>query len=153
MATVGATMQPLHGSFLTPRYEKARVYDAMRAGIFTCPAETSLRDVARIMATHHIHCVVVTDLPERGKDGPAWGLVTDLDLTRAAGADADGRTAGETAATELITVAADESLPRAAQLMGEHDLSHLVVVHPSTRKPLGVLSTLDLAGVLAWGEA
>jgi hypothetical protein len=36
--------------------------------------------------------------------------------------------------------------------MAEHDVAHLIVVAPQTDKPVGVLSTLDIAGVLAWGE-
>jgi len=147
------TIQPPHGSYLSPRYEKARVTDAMRLGIFTCPPETSLKEVAQMMATHHIHCVVVTDMAGRSDGKRPWGVISALDVARAAGPDSAERTAGETAATELITVAADEALSRAAQLMGEHDTSHLVVVQSTTGKPVGVLSTLDIAGVLAWGEA
>ena len=148
-----ATMQPPHGSYVSRCYEKARVSDAMRIGIFTCPPETSLREVAQMMATHHIHCVVVTDMPGRGDGERHWGVISALDLARAAGPDAADHSAGETAATELVTVAADEALSRAAQLMGDHDISHLVVVQSTTGKPVGVLSTLDIAGVLAWGES
>jgi CBS domain-containing protein len=50
-----------------------------------------------------------------------------------------------------VTVAADESLERAAQLMAEHQVSHLVVIQPHPGHPVGVLSALDLAGVLASG--
>ncbi|HEY7630098.1 MAG TPA: CBS domain-containing protein [Thermoleophilaceae bacterium] len=150
MSPTGTTLEPLRGSFLMPAFENARVYDAMRVGVFTCPKETSLKEVARMMATHHIHCVIVTEL--KGESGQPWGVISDLDLVRA-GEGALERTAGEAAATELVTVAADETVERAAQLMGEHDISHLVVVQPQTGKPAGVLSTLDIAGVLAWGEA
>jgi CBS domain-containing protein len=148
MPSTDFAVQPVHGSFLTPRFEDARVYDAMRKGIFTCDPDTSLRDVARLMATHHIHSVVVTS-PQG--DTP-WGLVTDIDLARAAGSDLAERTAGETAAAQLVTVSSDDTLARAAQLMAEHDTAHLVVVHAVTGKPTGVVSTLDVAGVLAWGE-
>lgn len=141
-------LQPVHGSYLTPRFEDARVYDAMRKGIFTCDPETSLRDVARLMATHHIHSVVVNS-PQG--DAP-WGLVTDIDLARAAGSDLNDRVAGETAAAQLVTVSSDDTLAHAAQLMGEYETAHLVVLHAVTGKPTGVLSTLDIAGVLAWGE-
>src|SRR6185437_3955732 len=102
MTTIGTTIQPSHGSYLTPRYEKALVSDAMRIGVFTCPPETSLRDVAQMMATHHIHCVVVTDIAGRGKGRRSWGILSALDLVRAAGPDAAERTASETAATELV---------------------------------------------------
>jgi hypothetical protein len=33
-----------------------------------------------------------------------------------------------------------------------HSSSHVVAVDPETRRPVGILSTLDIAGVLAWGE-
>ena len=56
-------------------------------------------------------------------------------------------------AREFLTVAPDEALERAAQMMLEHRATHLVVVDPETDRPLGVLSTLDVAGVLAWGRA
>jgi CBS domain-containing protein len=44
-----------------------------------------------------------------------------------------------------------EPLVRAAQLMVEHQLTHLIVV--SEARPVGVVSTLDVAGCMAWGEA
>lgn len=34
-----------------------------------------------------------------------------------------------------------------------HGASHLVVVDPRAERPVGILSTLDIAGALAWGEA
>jgi CBS domain-containing protein len=141
------------GSYLTPSFEQARVSDAMRAGVLTCPPDTSLKTVARMMATYHIHCVVVrgADLERTGSEEP-WGIVSDLDAV-AAGADAEDRTAASACATEVVTVSPDETLERAAQLMTEHDVSHLVVVDPATKSPVGVLSTLDIAGVIAWGRA
>jgi CBS domain-containing protein len=146
------TNEPL-GSYLTPAFEHARVSDAMRAGVITCPPDTSLKAVARMMATYHIHSVVVRGADfERAGSEESWGIVSDLDMV-AAGADADERTAASACATEVVTVKPDETLERAAQLMTEHDLAHLVVVDPSTKDPIGILSTLDIAGVVAWGRA
>lgn len=124
----------------------------MRVGIITCPPETSLKDVARMMATYHVHCVVVTDMDPEGESERPWGILSDLDLVRAGGPDAADRRAGATAATELVTVTADDTLAHAAQLMTEHETSHLVVAQSGTGQPVGVLSSLDIAGVLAWGE-
>jgi len=42
-----------------------------------------------------------------------------------------------------------EPLARAAQLMAEHGSSHLVVVAAGRRRPVGVISTLDVARCLA----
>jgi len=37
----------------------------------------------------------------------------------------------------------------AAEVMAEHEASHLVVTHATSGHPVGVLSTLDLAAVIA----
>ncbi len=139
------------GSFRTPHLPHARVGDAMHPGVVTCRAETSLRDVARILATRHVHCVVVRDVRESSE---AWRVLSDLDLVAAAaGPGFEERTAGGCAATEVVAISAEEPLDAAARLMTEHRTSHLVAIDPASREPLGIVSTLDVAGVLAWGEA
>ena len=80
-------------------------------------------------------------------------MVSDLDLAAAAGGDVDARTVREVAGTEAVTVDANEKLPRAAQLMTEHGVSHLIVMAPRISHPVGVLSTLDVAEALAWGAS
>ena len=42
----------------------------------------------------------------------------------------------------------DDSLGRAAQLMSEYGVAHLAVIDPSTDRPSGVLSSLDLARMI-----
>jgi CBS domain-containing protein len=105
-----------------------------------------------MMATNHIHSVVVTVGSEASVPQP-WGIVSDLDLAKAAAGSALDRTAAEMAVTEVITVEPDESLERAAQLMAEHETAHLIVVDAVLGRPVGVISTLDIAGVVAWGRA
>jgi CBS domain-containing protein len=147
MSPSGTTLQPLQHSFYAPEFAKAKVIDAMRLGVISCSADTSLREAARMMSTYRIHCIVVFDL----EGSRPWGVVSDLDLTAAAGRDLDELSIGAIASTELVTVHADETLERAAQLMAEHQVGHLVVVKSPDDHPVGVLSTLDVAGVLAWG--
>jgi len=53
------------------------------------------------------------------------------------------------AANEPLAVSADERLHRAAQLMTEHGVSHLIVLDAAGGFPVGVLSTLDVASVYA----
>jgi CBS domain-containing protein len=153
MSPTPTMVEPIHGGYLMPSYDAAHVHDAMRVGIFTCPPETPLKTVARMMASYHVHCVVVTSSDAEGVSEQPWGVVSDLDLVHAAGMDAMDRTAGGTAATELVTVAADDTLARAAKLMTDHQVSHLIVIQPDSGRPVGVISTLDIAGVVAWGEA
>jgi CBS domain-containing protein len=125
----------------------------MRPGIITCPPETSLASVARIMATNHVHAVVVSGIESAPQGGEhlAWGLISALDLVGAALPRVDMIDAGALAHTEIVTVDVAEPLARAAQLMVEHQLTHLMVV--SGAEPVGILSTLDVAGCLARGEA
>jgi CBS domain-containing protein len=149
MSPSGTTMQPLQHTFTAPPFEQAAVLDAMRAGVISCPPDTPLREVARIMATYRIHSVVVSDLDG---DRP-WGIVSDADIAGAAREDVDACSARDVARTELVTIRADEPLARAAQLMTEHEVGHLVVVQAPSGRPVGVLSTLDVAGVLAWGDS
>ena len=130
------------------RVGETRVEDAMHVGVVVCQRHTPLPEVARIMAEHRIHAVVVADDP--GDASSLWGVVSDLDLIAAASVrNLDDQTAGGSAVSPALIVSPDESLMRAIQLMTEHATSHLVVVAPATGRPIGVLSTLDVARALA----
>jgi CBS domain-containing protein len=141
------TSSEIEGSYRTPSFEKARVSDAMRPGVVSCAPDTALRTVARIMAERHIHSVVISDLNAES----GWGLVSDIDLLGAAEGGIEGMSAGEVAGTELPAVAPDEDLSQAARTMKEHGVSHLIVVDGG--RAIGVISSLDVAGILAWGMA
>ena len=131
--------------------QKLRVIDAMHPGVIACPFGTPLQTVARMMATYRVHAVVV--LAHEGDEippGALWGVVSDTDLIQAAqGPDFELQTAQALAATPALTVASSESLERAVQLMVEHEVTHLIVVERHAERPVGVLSTLDVARALA----
>lgn len=142
----GSELARAAGSWTSPSFEHASVDDIMRHGIISCEPEASLRTVARIMATYHVHAVVV------GLSSDLWGIVSAHDLAGVAGTEREALTAGEIAATEFVTTAPGVSVAEAAQTMREHEVDHLVVTDGRGR-PLGMVSTLDVAGCLAWGEA
>jgi CBS domain-containing protein len=121
-----------------------RVHDAMHHGILSCPADAPLGEVAEIMAKHRVHAVAITE----GESPRPTGVVSDLDLV-AAIVSREEPNAAHAAATEPLAVSSDERLDRAAQLMAEHGVSHLVVADAADGHPIGVLSTLDLATVYA----
>ena len=108
------------------------------------------------MSSHHITPALedarVEDLMRPGilSCAPEDDLITALDLTTAV-LSGGGADAGALASSEIITVDVGEPLIRAAQLMSEHQLTHLIVV--SGTRPVGVVSTLDVAACVAWGEA
>jgi CBS domain-containing protein len=148
-----SSMDRVEGSYLAPSLEQAVVSDAMRPQVLSCPPDSSLRTVAQMMAAEHVHCMVVADAGGRGKGTESWGIVSDMDLLRVAREDIDERTASWAAVSEFLSVAPDQPLAHAVQRMVEHDASHLVVIDPVTDRAVGVISTLDVAGVLAWGRA
>ncbi len=129
------------------------VSEAMHPGVLTCALDTPLRDVARMMAAYRIHAVVVYGGEEESSiEGRLWGVVSDLDLVAAAAAgEIEERTAGVTAVTPVVMIGPEDTLAHAAQLMSEHEVSHLVVLDAKTAHPVGVLSTLDIAKTLALG--
>jgi CBS domain-containing protein len=139
---------------LGPPFEHARVADAMRAGIISCHADTSLRQIAEMMASYHVHAIVVEAAAESGAEptGQDWGIVSDLDLARAAARGELQRAAGELAGSGAIFIAPDAPLKRAAEMMSEHGVSHLIVSAAPNVRPAGIISTLDLAVALAWGR-
>lgn len=128
---------------------EARVSEAMHEGVFTCSEDASMASVAGRMSRERIHAVVVSGIRvDPRHDRHSWGIVSDLDLLRAALAGSDRLTAGQVAAMEFLTVDSDETVERAAQLMTEHEVTHLVVVDPQTGHAAGVLSTHDIARVI-----
>src|SRR5450759_40089 len=142
--------EPIGGSYLTPRFEHARVADAMRHGVLTCPADASLRDAARTMATHHVHATVVTD----PTDGSPVGILSDSALIDALlRPGAENRPLEEVMERPLEMISSDEPLIVAVEPMRQHATGHLIVRDAQSGRPIGMLSTLDLAGILAWGEA
>ncbi len=136
---------------LGPSLEHLRVADAMHPGVVTCPLDTPLRVVAQMMAAHRIHCVIVLDSGLTNSPASGFcGVISDLDLVEAASAgDLDELTARDSCLSAVLTVTPDETLSRAAQLIAENEVTHLVVVEPVSAQPLGVLSTLDLARALS----
>ena len=148
-----AALQPYRGSYLMPSFERATVVDVMRPGVMSCAPDAPLVTVAQTMATHHVHSVVVGGMTrdDAGGEHLVWGLVSDMDIVRAAESGVEGRTAAEAARTEVVTVDPSTPLAEAARLMDQHGTAHLVVV--SGAHPTGVVSSLDIASALAWGRA
>jgi CBS domain-containing protein len=126
--------------------EAFTVREAMHEGVLSCPADAPLSAVAELMAGKGVHCIVVTD----ADDTSVWGVISDLDLVAAAGVrDLEAQSAGASAASVALAIRPDETLQRAAQMMTEHATAHLLVVDRGSGRPVGVLSTLDVARLLA----
>jgi CBS domain-containing protein len=113
--------------------------------VITCRPEATLRKVAAILAAHRIHAVVVASEGERAP----LAVVTDRDVIWAhARGELDRVTAREAATEPTITVRADAGLRQATELMAHYGTSHVVVTESGGR-PVGVLSSLDVAEAIA----
>ena len=133
-------------------FETGTVGDAMSHGVISCPPETPLRVVARMMATHGVHAIFVFEYGEEDDEArQLWAVVSDLDLVAATRLDLDTLTAGETAVTPLVSVTVDSSIGEAGGLMAQYGIAHLAVTEPGSRRPIGVISTLDIARAIAAG--
>ena len=119
----------------------------MHEGVLFCPPEAPLRYAAEMMARHRVHAIVVLGDDE---EGGLWGIVSDSDVVAAiARGELDQHTAGGAARTPLVTISRSDSVEHAAEAMREHAVTHLVVV--ADERPVGVVSTLDLAAAVAAG--
>jgi CBS domain-containing protein len=145
--------QPTTADSEAPALVLARtpVRAAMQLGLFECEPDGDLRALARTMAERRVHAVVVPDVRhgDGQRGGHTWGIVSDVELMRALGPGLEGTTAGELAAGEVVWVRPTDTLEHAAQLMAEHDTAHLIVVSPESGRPVGMISTLDVAHVAA----
>ena len=131
-----------------PSLSEFTVMEAMHPGVVACPSTTPLRVVARMLATHRIHAVIVF-AEHRAAEPNEWSVVSDIDIVHSASlGDVESATAGGIAATPVVLVSPDDTLDHAARLMVENKTTHLIVVDPRSVRPMGVLSALDVARAL-----
>lgn len=148
-----ASLHPSHGSYLLPHLDHATVADAMHPGILSCDAEATLPEVARMMSTHHVHCIVVGGTADgQGREPSVLGIVSDFDVLRAGMRPDAPDTAAQLARQPVIKLETTAPLRDAAELMLARSASHVVAVDAQTKRPVGILSTLDIAGIVGWGE-
>src|SRR5215831_13904025 len=126
------------------------VREVMHPGIVSCSQAATAAEIARIMTGCKVHAVAVMGLSQdERKDPLIWGIVSDVDLLEAATMPGRVATAATLARQPVISVRSTTSVHEAAQAMVANGTTHLVVVDPDRRLPLGIVSTLDVAQVLA----
>ena len=96
------------------------------------------------MATRGVHAVAVSGI---AANHLVWGVIDSLDLVRALREPDGHRVAGAISRQAAHRIEADALLSEAARLMDEHNATPRVVVDGD--RPIGVLSTLDIAGAAA----
>jgi CBS domain-containing protein len=135
-----------------PPLEQITVGDVMHSGIVSCGTGASVKAIAQAMAAEQVHSVVVmTDSQERDEER-VWGIVSDLDLMDAGFSKDPESTAATLARQPVVSVKPSMGIRDAAQLMHKYKVAHVVVIDPQTLQPVGILSTMDVAEVLAQQE-
>ena len=117
-----------------------QVKEVMTAGPITLDRDASLVEAARLMRDRGIGDVIVVE----GDD--AEGIVTDRDIVIRAvaeGADPNSTRLGQVVSGDLASVAPDDPVERAVELMREKAVRRLPVLEGG--KPVGVVSLGDLA--------
>jgi CBS domain-containing protein len=118
-----------------------RIRDVMTTDPQTLPESTLVRVAAETMRANDIGDVIVSD-----ENGQITGILTDRDIVVrvvAEGRDPRATRVGDIASRELTSVAPDEPVDRAVQLMRERAIRRLPVVDRG--KPVGIVSIGDLA--------
>lgn len=134
---------PARPAISTGRLDRHTVADVMHRGIIACPATAPLAEVAAALVERRAHTVMVAR-----EDG--WAFVSDMDLAAAALRGEPAPTAGEMASTGIAVVRVDATLELTASIVAESRAGHVVAVD-GEGFPVGVVSTLDLVGVIAAG--
>ena len=117
-----------------------QVKEVMSTGPITLDRDASLAEAARVMRDRGIGDVIVVE----GDD--AEGIVTDRDIVIrgvAEGADPNTTRLGQVVSGDLTSVAPDDPVERALELMREKAVRRLPVLEGG--KPVGVVSLGDLA--------
>ncbi len=146
---IGDTQEALHASQRLARAPSNEVCigEVMHEGVFFCPPEAPLRYAAELMARHRVHAIVVQGDDE---EGGVWGVISDADVLAAISrGELDQHSAGGAARTPLVTISRSDSVVHAAEAMRAHAVTHLLAV--ANERPVGVVSTLDLAAAVAAG--
>lgn len=126
------------------------VRDLMHRGLLTCKPDTSLGQVAVLLAQYHVHSLIVED-----RDGRATGIITDYDLLAGEWLSADPEslnvmrslTAGDLMSTPIDSIEADAPAREAAMEMRQRIIRRLLVTEQG--EPVGIISVSDFIAELA----
>ena len=139
-----------HESSATVSSDVLRVADLMHRGIVSCTRTSTASEIAHVMISANVRTVaVMSPSPEPGHPPLIWGIVTDLNLLRALAEGQSQATAETLAGGQVIRVRPTQTISEAAAVMVGSGAHHLVVIDPDDLQPIGVLSTSDIAPVLA----
>lgn len=122
-----------------------RVEDVMSSPPITVGPQETVLNAARIMDENNIGSLIVID-----ENGSLLGIVTERDIVRkvvAKGLDPSRVRISEIMTKNPYYVTTDDSVVRAAEVMGEHGIGHLPVLDPESLKVVGMISKRDIVRI------
>lgn len=120
------------------------VADIMHKGVISCPLDTPIPEVARIITQKDISAIVVVD-----NESHLAGLISRTDLAVLYGYDEmwPHLRAGDVMTRNVLTIQATDRAVEAAQKIHQNKISRLIVTEPAPNdkeKPIGILSITDI---------
>ncbi len=122
------------------------VRDVMSRGVITCNLDTPIQEVAnRICKAHATAIIVVDDL------GEIAGIISRTDLSRVFVSTKQSQRAEDIMTANVITIVPHIPVQAAVQLMLDHKIHQLVIMHakPALGRPVGILSMDDIVRIMA----
>ena len=117
------------------------INDVMTANPWTVTDRATIEEAARVMRDADIGDVIVLD-----PDGEIQGIVTDRDVVVrgvAKGVDTNSEPVGSILEGDIVTIASEDTIEAALDLMRDHKVRRLPVV--DDRRLVGIVTLGDLA--------
>jgi CBS domain-containing protein len=130
----------------TSHFHRGTVGDVMSCAMLVCRAKTPVAAAARAMTGAHFRSVLVVD-----HAGKPLGVVSGRDLLAAHEASDRSAIVVSQVMHPALTIRADASLRKAADLMIQHHHHRLVVIDPDQpdAMPVGIISSFDIVAEMA----
>ena len=121
------------------------VREVMTPGVVSVPGDASLRQVYGALAAHGVHAVLVDDR----KTGAPLGWISAQGLLHWAMKAGHQQTAHQAICEPIHTVSPSARVGEAVELLLQPGVSHVLVAHAGSATGEGVVSALDIAGLLS----
>ena len=121
------------------------VREVMTPGVVAVPGDASLRQVYGALAAHGVHAVLVLD----HKSAAPIGWISATGLLQWAVKGPHHQTAQHAVCEPIHTIAPGAPVDDAVQLLLQPGVSHVLVAHERSATGEGVISALDIAGLLS----
>ena len=126
-----------------------RVMNLMKKGAISCGEDTSIKEVAQILAVNSTRYCVVTN-----KEHEVLGIISARSILKAFGKDLDNTLAKEILVPHTYTISPNMPLSEAILLMDRRKIEHVIVTsdRPGSKAVLGMLHIEDVIAAMVGEE-